>query len=116
MAGKRKFLDGKLCFELWVQRSSLGKASNVLRDEFGIVNPSTGEKASTMGVWGAAWTYILNTLVEGRKGVESVWKANGELLTDLDWYTLVVTKARYIFGKKKFQKFIEKNSYLTPYL
>lgn len=115
MSRKKRTLDGKLCFDLWIETGSVAKVCNILLER-GIVNPISGKKVTPMGVWGSAWTYILENLVEARRGVESVWKANGELLTDKDWFTLVVGKARYIYGKKKFEKFMKQHSYLTPYL
>lgn len=115
MARKRKLVDGKLCFDTWIETGSVYKTAEILARTHGIVNPATGKPLSAMGIWQSAWTYALDHLPEGRKGVESVWRANGELLSDKDWYTLIISKARYIFGAKKFKKFMETNAYLKPY-
>jgi hypothetical protein len=119
MIGKRKYeviLDPKLCFDLWIETGSVYKVPYVLQERHGVFNKRTGKPVSQMGVWTGAWKYTLANLVESRKLVTDVWKANGELLSDSDWYTLVVNKAKYIYTEKKFKNFLETNSYLTPYL
>lgn len=115
MKHKKKFLDHKLCFDTWIECGSVYKTRYILRDRYGIVNPNTGKLLTAMGVWGAAWNYVLENLVEARKSVELAWRANGEILTDVDWYKLVIGKAKYLYPPKKYAEFIEKHKYLTPY-
>lgn len=115
MRRTKAFLDPKTCFDLWIETSSVYKVAKVL-DNQGIVNPKSGRAPSHMAVWGSAWRYVLLNLADGRKQVEAVWKANGELLTDQMWYPMVISKAKYLYTPKKFKEFIDKHSYLTPYL
>lgn len=119
MIGKKYikgYLDPKLCFDLYVETGSIYKVVKILHNR-NIVNPKTGKAPTPMGVWQTAWRYILANMVEGRKGIESAWRANGELLTDKDWYKIVVEHARYAYRKtRKFDEFMEQHKYLTPYL
>ena len=112
----KKILEPKLCFDLWIETGSTYKTCRVLRDRYGVINPATGKMVTAMGVWDAAWRYILENMVEGRKGVSDVWRANGEILEDRDWYPLVIRVAKYLYYQKKVAKWMEKHSYLTPYL
>lgn len=119
MIGKKRtkaILDPKICFDMWIETGSVWKAPHRLKDEYGIFNKATGKLASPMGIWRAAWVYTLNNLPEARVKVAKVWEANGENLTDNDWYLLVIEKAKYIYSRRRFKKFIEEHLYLTPYV
>lgn len=113
---KRKLLDGKLCFDLWVEVGSLQKVAKVLRDRHGMVNPTNGKLFTPMGISESAWVYALENPLEGRKGVTEVWRRDGLLLSDRDWGKLVIDKARGLFGRKRLARFMAQHSYLTPYL
>lgn len=112
---KVRQLDPKLCFELWMRTGSVYKTAIVLKNEYNKFNPATGKPYSHMGIWESANSYLLDNMVEARKAVEDVWKANGRLLSDADWYKIVIEKARYL-SPKKYKAFMEKHQYLTPYL
>jgi len=111
----KKILDPKVCFDLWIETGSVYKIPAILKERYGIYNDRTGNLVTPMGVWDAAWRYTLDNLVDSRQMVAQVWKANGEILLDKDWYPLVVQKAKYLYSPKKYQRFIDSHSYLTPY-
>ena len=118
MIGKKapnRHLDPKLCFELWNQAGSVYKVPHILREKYGIFNPKTGKNYSQQGVFLAAGTYVTEHLVEAKEVVAQVWKANGQLLSDPEWYKMVLDKAKYL-SKKQYKIFIESHPYLTPYL
>lgn len=115
MTKKYRRLDPKLCFETWMETGSVYKSARALHDKYGIYNKDTGKPFSHQGVWESANSYLLNNMIEARKYVESVWKANGELLTDQDWYRIVLEKANHL-PRKKYEAFLEQHKYLTPYL
>ena len=109
-------LDPKLCWKLIGHDGiSCYKAPIVLKNEYGQYNVRTGKPFSHQGVWESANSYLLDNMVEARKDTEDVWKANGRLLSDADWYKIVIEKARYL-SPKKYKAFMETHQYLTPYL
>lgn len=108
-------LDPKLCFELWMRTGSVYKVAEVLMNEYQQYNVKTGRKYSHMGIWQASNAWMLDNLPEARKMVEEVYRANGVLLTDQLWYTLVMEKAVHLHAKR-FKAFMEQHSYLKPYL
>ena len=108
-------LDPKLCYELWGRTGSVYKIPQVLKNEYGVFNQTTGKPYSHQGCFLALGNYILENLVEARPLFNQVWKANGRIATDQDWYKFVLDKARYL-TPKKFQEFMSIHSYLTPYL
>lgn len=118
MFGKKEskiFLDRELCFNVWLETGSVWKAPKILKDKHGIYNKKTGELASAMGIWRAAWMYAFDNLAQAREKVSKVWLANGVVMTDKDWYTLVVGKAKYLYSQRRFKKFMEEHLYLAPY-
>lgn len=115
MTRKKQFLDSKLCFDTWVECGSILKTRKRLRDIHGITNPNTGKLVTAQGVWESAWTYAISNLEYSRKRVEMIWRAKGHLLSDEDWYKLVIPKAKYIYSPKKFLDFMDVHSYMKPF-
>jgi len=115
MTKKIRLLDPKLCFDLWIETGSVYKVPVVLKNKYGLYNEKTGQLFSPQGVWNAAGHYVIEHMAEARKSVEEVWKANGMLLNDKEWYRIVLERSNYL-SKSTFDKFIEKHSYLKPYL
>ncbi len=118
MIGMKKikvWLDPKESFDAWIESGSVYKARYIMRDKYGKVNPSSGKIASHEGIWDAAWRYVLDNPIEARKQINDVWKANGELLDDTRWNTMVIRRARYLYSDKRYSAYLAKHSYLTPY-
>jgi hypothetical protein len=116
MKNTKTVLDPKQCFDLWIETGSVYKARLVLKSKYGIVNPETGKLITAMGLWDAAWRYVLENMVEARKSVEQTWRANGQLLSDAEWYKIVTKRAVYLYSPSKLEKFLARHEYLRPYL
>lgn len=116
MKNKKTVLDPKLCFELWIETGSVYKARLVLKSKYGVVNPESGKLITAMGLWDAAWRHVLDNMVEARKSVESAWRANGEILSDVEWYNLVAKRAAYLYSPSRLEKFLNRHEYLRPYV
>lgn len=108
-------LDPKLCYELWMRTNSIYKVPIVLKNEYNQYNVKTGKPYSHMGCWQASNAWMLENLPEARRMAEDVYKANGVLIDDEFWYKLVIEKAKHL-SPKKYTAFMQKHSYLTPYL
>ena len=118
MIGKKrlvKILDPKLCFDLWIETGSVYKVPALLHSRHGVFNVKLGQEVSHMGVWSAAWKYVLENLVECRPRIAETWRANGELLTDQKWYEMVCEKAKLVKSKNGYEQYIKDHLYLTPY-
>jgi len=115
ITNKKSQLDGELCFKLWIETGSIYKVALRIYQE-GIINQKTGKKFTHQAVWLASWNWAFDNLPVARGLVNSAWKANGELLTDQDWFTLITKRAKYIYSKSKFDAYLEKHSYLKPYV
>lgn len=111
---EKKYLDGELCFRTWINCGSVGKTVKILHSQ-GVVNPNTGKPPTHMGVWGSAWMWMFDNMVEAKKLTAEAWLANGELLTDEKWCRMVVSKTR-ILSKGQYERFMSKHSYLRPYI
>lgn len=112
---KKMFLDPEHTFRTYINCGSLGKTSKILYSE-GITNPKTGKAPSLMGVQHAAYVWLFDNMVEAKKLVADTYINNGELLTEEKWGKLVLGKARYLLSNSKYDEFVEKHSYLKPYL
>lgn len=110
----KSYLDGRRCLEVWCETGSVYKARIKLANE-GMVHPDSGKPPSQQGVWNASWLFILSNPLDARKMIEEVWKQNGELMTDKDWYVLFTKNARYLLSDKAFKKLLEQHAYLKPY-
>jgi hypothetical protein len=121
MIGKNiavKTLNGEQCFRLYVETGSMYKTAKILASQ-GIVNPSTQKPFSHMAVRESAWLdWGFDHLLEARKLVEGAWKANGYLLTDEEWYKMVLQRVHYSMRAtpKKLEEFLNRNSYLKPFI
>jgi hypothetical protein len=112
--GKRSELDPQLCYETWAKVASARKAGLVLAREHGVVRPD-GKPYTGQGVWQASTRYILAEPAAARKIFEEVWKANGVIVTDAQWYTFVLDKTKYLTPKNR-DEYLKKHSYLIPYV
>jgi hypothetical protein len=110
-----RLLDRKQVFELHCKLGSIGKVALALYD-MGIYNQKTGKKFTDMGLWEASWRYALDNLVEAREVANGNTKAVGDILSDATWYKLVVGKAQQLFTKKQYDAFLDKHSYMKPYV
>lgn len=115
MKKEKKYLEPEHCFRTWINCGSIAKTVRILANE-GIVNPNTGKAPTDMGVWGAAWMYIFDNMPEAKKLIAESWRNNGAVLTEEIWCKLVVGKARYLLSKGQYAQFIQKHSYLVPYI
>ena len=106
-------LDPKTCFEVWAKTGSIYKAPLVLKNEYGLVKEN-GMLFSPTGIWHSATLYIIESPFDARKIFEDVWRANGVIIKDADWYKFLLEKAHYL-SPTKFAEFMEKHSYLRPY-
>lgn len=111
---RRRMLDPKLCFEIWSRTNSIYKGPQVLRDEYGMVKEN-GMMFSPTGFWHSANLYVIEHPVEARKIFENVWRANGVIIKDEDWYKFLLEKAAYLNPVNR-AAFMEKHSYLKPYV
>ena len=112
----KSYLDAEKCFNLWIETGSIDKARKQLKIQYGIVNPKTGALASPMGVWGAAYRYMLSNPEYCRSKVNEVWRANGEILKDHEWDEIRFSRAKYVFRKKRLMKHLEENPELRIFL
>lgn len=112
---RRQTLDPEQCFNLWIELGSVYKVPILLKEKYEIFNPRTGKPYTPMGVWNSAWNYVLNNLIEAKKKQEEVYRQNGEILQDRDWYSHVAKEAKYLYSPKRYQEFLNKHSYLIPY-
>lgn len=112
---KKVYLDREYCFRTWINCGSIGKTVKILQSE-GIINPKTGKAPTPMGVWGSAWLWVFDNMAEAKKLIADSWRANGELLTEEVWSKLVLGKAKYLLSERGYRAFIERHSYLKPYL
>lgn len=101
-------------FEAWNKTGSIYKAPEYLKREYNIVNPKSGKMVSPQGVWGAAGRYIISNPNEARKQLDEVYKANGMLLSDRQWYEIVYNCQKY-FSRKVQQDFITRHAYMKPF-
>ena len=111
----KRLLDRKQVFELHAKLGSIGKVALALYD-MGIYNQNTGKKFTDMGLWEASWRYALDNLVEARKVANENVKATGDILSDAEWYKLVVGKARRLFTRKQYDAFMDKHTYLKAWM
>lgn len=111
----KRLLDRKQVFDLHCKLGSIHKVALALYDQ-GIYNQKTGKPFTDMGLWEASWRYALDNLVEARKVANENIKVTGEILSDTEWYKLVISKAQSLFTQKQYNAFIEKHSYMKPYV
>ena len=114
MKPQKVYLDKSTCFHTYINCGSIGKTVKILHSQ-GVVNPKTGKPPTDMGVWNAVWLYALENMVEAKKLTFETWLNNGKIGTDLEWYTIILKRARKLLSKSGYQAFIEKHSYLKPY-
>lgn len=115
MKQKKVYLDREHCFRTWINCGSVGKTVKILQSE-GVINPKTGKAPTPMGVWGSAWLWVFDNMPEAKKLIADSWRNNGELLTEEIWSKLVLGKARYLLSNRGYLAFVEKHSYLKPYM
>lgn len=111
---RKRMLDPKLCFELWARTGSIYKVPMVLKNEYGMVREN-GNLYSATGIWHSANLYVTTEPLAARKVFEDVWRANGVIIKDEDWYKFLLEKAAYLNPVNR-AVFMEKHSYLKPYL
>lgn len=119
MKKEKKYLDGKYCFDKWINCGSIGKAIKVMVKE-GVLNPVTGKAPTPPGVENSAWLWVLDNLPEAKPLIRQSWRNDGAVFSDLEfeqlWGKLVVGKAQRFLSRGQWAQFIEKHSYLKPYL
>ena len=112
---KKIYLDREHCFRTWLNCGSLGKTAKILYSE-GMVNPKSGKAPTPPGIENAAHLWMLDNVAEAKRLIAESWLANGELLSDEKWGRLILGYARSSLSNKKYTEFIERHSYLKPYL
>lgn len=113
---QKRLIDPKRCYELWCSGISVYKIPLVLQKD-GIYNEKNGKPFSPQGIFRSAGLYVVEHFQEPecRKIFNDVWKANGKIATDVDWYKYVLKQAKKL-SPKKFRGFMDTHSYLKPYL
>lgn len=94
---RKRLLDDKETFFLWVELGSLGK---VLKhyESIGIINPKTGNSFSETAIWTSALRYVLANPDEARP----YYNADGEVeLTDDEWEEWMLTKVFSVYNNSK---------------
>jgi hypothetical protein len=66
MKGRPAWLDREQCFKLWLQLGTIRRVRAYLEAN-GVVNPTTGERPSEIGVRASAWKWALYHPEEARQ-------------------------------------------------
>jgi hypothetical protein len=112
--GNKRLLDRQQVFEFY---GKYGSVHNVALElyKIGIYNKELGKPFTDMAIQEASWRYALENLVEARKLANENKKLTGDILSDAEWYKLVVGKAQKYYTRKQFDAFMLKHSYMKPY-
>ena len=111
---KHQRINPELCFEIWAETGSIAHVGEILKKRHNLYNIRTGEPFSVQGVWRAAGKYVYEHMAEARSVYEKVWRANGVLITDQDWYEFVLAKTRYMKDSKR-KEWLARNSFILAY-
>lgn len=111
-----RLLDYKECYSLWAkERISIYKIPNILAER-GVVNLKKAKSITPQAVWRAAWLYALDNLDEARVDTAKLFTDRGLVLTDIDWYNEVLTKARQLMNRNQYRLYLDKHPILKEYV
>lgn len=100
-------LDGEMLFKKYCElgkSGSCGKLVEFLKSD-GQRNPETGRPFTKMGCWKIMWRWVLDNPVKARPMWASYVLDLGQFLSDDDWKETLNARAKYIYGKKKFNQY-----------
>jgi hypothetical protein len=109
----KTIIPGDKAWEAWIKTGSLYKAPLYLYTTYGIKNPRTQKPVSHAGVAGACNKHMVADPVGSKKMLEEVYRANGEILTERVWGTLLYKALLYTTPRKQ-KEFLEKHTYYKP--
>lgn len=110
----KKKLDGKLCYDLWVRTGSVYKVPIVLANEFNMFSRD-GRPYTHQATWLASNEFILDNLEYAYQKFQEVWKVNGEIAKDHDWYRFVAPKIKRL-SPKKFDEYMSTHPEFREYV
>jgi|SRR5690606_8919314 len=112
----KRELDYEYCWKLFIREGlSVYRIAKILRDE-GVINPKNGKSYHAQSVWRGAWLWALDNIQEARNDMETYYTSVGKILDDDTFYRDILAKAKTHLTKVNYQKFLEKHSYMKPYL
>lgn len=113
--GNKRLLDRQQVFEFHKKYGSIHNVALELY-KIGIYNQKLGKPFTDMAIHEASWRYALENLVEARQVADANTKATGEILSDAEWYKLIVGKAQKYYTRSQFDAFMNKHTYLKAWM
>ena len=103
-------LDHEVCWRLWHELGTLNAVRRKFKED-GLINPKTGEPPTNSAIEKSAFAWATENPEEAKKHVARSWQKEGLILTDDEWYRVLVKMGKLIFSQRpgRFKKFIEAN-------